>query len=204
MACKNHADRDGVATCASCGAELCAECAETGSDGRIYCAEDLPTQAPSGSPAAVPPPSMTPPEPPPAAAVAPPAPAPVVAPPPPAVQPAGQAQGSGNLVLAALGYPIWIIALIVILTEKNDRNIRYHGWNGLFWGIAYVIASIAVILVAAILSNIPGLGLLANVLYLIHPAWLILSIIFAVNAYNGKPVNIPVISDMARKQVGLL
>lgn len=202
MACKNHADRDGVATCASCAAELCAECAETGSDGKIYCAEDLPTQAPAVGPAATPPPSMTTPAP--APAVVPPASAPAAAPPPAVAPPAGQAQGSGNLVLAALSYPIWIIALVVILTEKNDRNIRYHGWNGLFWGIAYVVANIAVSIVAAILSNIPGVGMLANVLYLIHPAWLIFSIIFAVNAYNGKPVNIPVISDMARKQVGLL
>ena len=204
MACKNHADRDGVATCASCGADVCGECAETGSDGKIYCAEDLPTQAPSVGQAAVPSPSMSSPSPAPAAAVAPPASAPAAAPPPPAAQPAGQAQGSGNLVLAALSYPIWIIALVVILTEKNDRNIRYHGWNGLFWGIAFRGCCLVVCIVAPILSNIPGVGVLANVLYLVHPAWLIFSIIFAVNAYNGKPVNIPVISDMARKQVGLL
>ena len=41
-----------------------------------------------------------------------------------------------NKLLAALSYPIWIIALIMILTDasKNDKFVRYHGWQGLWIG----------------------------------------------------------------------
>jgi uncharacterized membrane protein len=127
---------------------------------------------------------------------------PPAATPPPAAAPPPAAQ-SGNLVLAALGYPIWIIALVVALTEKNDREIKFHGWNGLFWGIGYIVVIVALGIVGAMLHDVPGVGGLFRLLMRVVPlAFLVLSIIFAVNCYNRKPVNIPVISDMARKQVG--
>jgi len=55
-----------------------------------------------------------------------------------------------------------------------------------------------------VLHDVPGLGGLLRLLMRLVPlAFLAASIIFAVNAYNRKPVNIPVISDMARKQAGV-
>jgi uncharacterized membrane protein len=55
-----------------------------------------------------------------------------------------------------------------------------------------------------VLHSVPGVGGLFRLLTRVVPlGFLVFSIIFAVNAYNRKPVNIPVISDMARKQAGL-
>jgi uncharacterized membrane protein len=189
VACKNHPDRDSVAACVTCGDELCAECNNVGSDGKSYCAKDLPTE---GTAAAVPPPAPT-------AAPPPPTPASSAAPPPPAA-----AAGSSNPVLAAFAYPIWIIALIIVVSDmKRDRYMAYHGWNALFWGIAYIIVLIALGVLTGTLHDVPGLG---TVLRLLNPlarlAFLVFSIIFAIKAYNRQDVNIPVISDMARKQVG--
>jgi len=185
MACKNHPDRESVAACVSCGAELCAECDQPGADGKSYCSADLPAAAPA-----------------PVAA------APVVAPipvAPPMAAPAPAAASAGNnTVLAALGYPIWICALVTVLIEKNDPEVKFHGWNGLFWGIAYMVVMIALGVIGVALHDTPGIGAILRLLMRVLPlAFLILSIMFAVNAYNRKPVNIPVISDLARKQAGV-
>lgn len=187
MACKNHPDRESVAACVSCGAELCAECDKLGADGKSYCAEDLPAAAPE----------VSAPEAPAAAA------APVT---PPVVAPAPAAEtGGGNMLLAALGYPIWICALIAVLIEKNDRQVKYHAWNALFWGLGYVVVVVALGIVGAVLSHIPIIGAVFHlVVWAVVPlAYLVLSIMFAIRATNGQDVTIPVVSDLARKQAGL-
>ena len=45
-----------------------------------------------------------------------------------------------NRLLAALAYPIWIIALVIVVTDmKKDPFMRHHGWTALFWGIAWTV-----------------------------------------------------------------
>lgn len=103
-----------------------------------------------------------------------------------------------NRLLAALSYPIWIIALVIILTDmKKDAFMRHHGWTALFWGIAWFILWLALM----ILGNIPFLGWILFLVTgpLLWIAWLILSIFFALQAYNGKEVSIPIVSDFAKK-----
>ena len=151
-----------------------------------------------------PPPASQPPAAAPAPPPAPAAPPPAVAPPPPAAAPPPAAGAPTNLVLAALGYPIWICALVAVLIEKHDREVRFHAWNGLFWGLGYIVVTVALVIVSVVLHSVPGMGrLIRMVINLLPVLYLVFSIIFAVNAYNRKPVNIPVISDMARKQAGL-
>jgi uncharacterized membrane protein len=106
-----------------------------------------------------------------------------------------------NRLLAALAYPIWIIALIIVVTDmKKDPFMRTHGWTALFWAIAWLIIWVAL----QILVRIPFLGWLlflaaGPILWLI---WLIFSILFAVRAYNGKEVTIPLVSDWAKRYAG--
>ncbi|MDR7485357.1 MAG: DUF4870 domain-containing protein [Armatimonadota bacterium] len=110
-------------------------------------------------------------------------------------QPASE---QSNKLLAALAYPIWIIALIIVLTDmKKDAFMRHHGWTALFWGIAWVIIYVGLM----IIGNIPFLGWLLVIVTgpILWIAWLILSIYWAVQAYNGREVSIPVVSDWARK-----
>lgn len=103
-----------------------------------------------------------------------------------------------NRLLAALAYPIWIIALIIVVTDmKKDPFMRHHGWTALFWGIAWFIIWV----ILQILVRIPFLGWLlflagGFVLWLI---WLILSIYYAAQAYNGKTFTIPLVSEYAKR-----
>lgn len=104
----------------------------------------------------------------------------------------------GNRLLAALAYPIWVIALIIVLTDmKKDAFMRLHGWTALFWAIAWVIIYVAL----TILANVPFLGWLAALLFgpILWLAWLALSAYYAYQAYQGKSFTIPVVSDWAKK-----
>lgn len=105
------------------------------------------------------------------------------------VQPA---QADQNRLLAALAYPIWIIALIIVFTDmKKDAFMRHHGWTALFWGVAWLVIYIG-------LSILPFLWMIGWVVRLI---WFVGSIYYALQAYNGKEVTIPVVSDFAKKYI---
>lgn len=98
----------------------------------------------------------------------------------------------GNRLLAALAYPIWIIGLIIVLTDmKKDPFMRLHGWTSLFWGIAWVILYIVI----AVIAPFTGWFLMS----VGRLAYLALSIYYAVQTYQGKSFTIPVVSDWAKK-----
>lgn len=108
------------------------------------------------------------------------------------------AAGSENRLLAALGYPIWIVALVLVVTDlKKDPFMRYHGYQALFWGIAWFVVWVGL----SVLSFIPFLGLLFGflagpVLFLV---WVVASVVYAVRAYRGEQFEIPVVTGLARK-----
>jgi uncharacterized membrane protein len=69
-------------------------------------------------------------------------------------------------LLAALAYPIWVVALVILLTDlKKDPFMRYHGWH------------------------YPALW----------STFIVLSLYYAIQAYNAKDVAIPIVSRLARK-----
>ncbi len=97
----------------------------------------------------------------------------------PAERPA--ALNDTNRLLAALSYPIWIIALVMILTDtsKEDPFVKYHAWQGLFLGIASMLVSIVTF----------GIGGLLIWLY---------SIYCAIQTYNGEYLEVPLIYGLAK------
>ncbi len=108
---------------------------------------------------------------------------------------------SENRLLAALGYPIWIIALVVVLTEmKKDPFMRYHGWQALFWGIAWFVLWVGLTIVNTFLSFVPILGVIFGFLTgsIFFVVWLVVSLVYAVRAYRGERFEIPVVTDFAR------
>ncbi len=110
------------------------------------------------------------------------------------MQPMPTAQPSDNSnqnrTLAALGYPIGIIALILIFIAKDDHWAKTHAFAGLFWNLAYVVISVFISFVTFFLPF--------SLSWLLWIAFLGLSIYFAYEVYNGKDVEIPLISKLAR------
>ncbi len=105
-------------------------------------------------------------------------------------QPTAPEITSDDRLWAALGYPIWIIALIVLLMEDKKQRpfIKFHAVQALALNVAiFVLGLILTIITMGFGSACWGL------------AWLI-TIWPAIEAYNGKWLNIPVITNFIKKQ----
>jgi uncharacterized membrane protein len=112
-------------------------------------------------------------------------------PPPPAAPPASSGDKTLMLVLSYLG----LLALIPLLTEKDDPNVQWHAKHGL----VQMLFFFAVCVVISVVSSF-GIGCLFVFLYpFVSLAWLIVTILSIVKATKGQRFMIPVISDLANK-----
>ena len=119
------------------------------------------------------------------------------------------ALGLDGNIAAALGYPIGIIALILIFIEKENKFVRFHAIQSLLWGLLMMIAIIAIAIVGTIVALAAGaasstlgwiIGILVMLLYL---AWLIAClggmIYAAVKAYGNNLFKLPIVGSFAEK-----
>ena len=94
-------------------------------------------------------------------------------------------------ISAALSY-FWIIGLVFFLIEKQNRFVRFHALQGLFYGVGFaIVATILDILSSHVFFL---LGCLGGLLWV---AWVVGAVYAAVQAYNGKWFKLPVVGDMA-------
>jgi uncharacterized membrane protein len=94
-------------------------------------------------------------------------------------------------VSAALSY-FWIIGLIFFLIEKQNRFVRFHALQSLFFGLGFwIVATILNILSSHVFFL---LGCVGGLLWV---AWVAGAIYAAVQAYNGKWFKLPFVGDMA-------
>jgi uncharacterized membrane protein len=101
---------------------------------------------------------------------------------------------SDDKLWAALGYPIFVIALIMLFIEgKKDRPfIKFHAIQALALNVIFWIVEV-------LLSILSSLGVLGFISCLGPFLWL--SLIWpAVLAYQGKYFEIPVITKFLRDQ----
>ena len=97
-------------------------------------------------------------------------------------------------VLNAISYILWPIGLVTYLIAEEDKEMKYHGAQGLTFGLALTI-------IWYLVYGLLGWAWLffywiANLLGLV---FLILAIIYAVKAYKKERFQIPVIYDIMRK-----
>ncbi len=102
------------------------------------------------------------------------------------------APNSESCLIAALGYPIWIVALVALFTDVQDnRFIRFHAVQALLYTIAWLVVFMVlrIVLSYRVLSIQPLLVL----------GWLGLSLYYAYRAYQGEVFSIPVVSQFASR-----
>ena len=121
----------------------------------------------------------------------------------------------GNLA-ALLGYLIWVIALVNIIIEKENRFVRFHAIQALAYHVALGIIFAALGIVQAILTIVLGVAasaagsagggigilftLLSGLIWLVVPLLALIGIIVAaVKAYQGQMYKLPVIGNLAEK-----
>ncbi|MGA2112580.1 MAG: hypothetical protein ABSG98_10610 [Anaerolineales bacterium] len=115
-------------------------------------------------------------------------------------QPASSGITSDDKLWAAIGYPIGLVALIMLLIkEKRDRPfIRFHAVQALVLWIVYLVIVVVVNIIISILAHLTiGLcgfaGCILPILWLLFfwPAYL---------AFQGKYFDVPVVTGFIRGQ----
>jgi uncharacterized membrane protein len=112
-----------------------------------------------------------------------------------------QAASDENRILAALGYPIWVVALVVLLTDmKKNRFMRLHAVQALGYTLAWVVIYFGL----SIIMSVPGLSLwrLYFLFSLFRLAWLVIALYYAYQAYQGQTFSIPIVSQFTAHYVG--
>lgn len=108
---------------------------------------------------------------------------------------------SNDRLLAAIGYPIWIVAVVALLMEgpKDRPFTRYHAVNALGLNVAVWIVLVVFAIVYCVVSSVSGI--LACVL------WLGFLVPYAALFYYGylayskaEYFEIPVVSDLMKQQ----
>jgi uncharacterized membrane protein len=101
-------------------------------------------------------------------------------------------------VMIVLAY-LWLLALIPLLVEKDDREVQWHAKHGLVLTVVEVVVMIALQVVVMILGAISGgLGCIFGLLFpLFMLAILVVHVMCIVKGINGGRFTLPGISEFA-------
>lgn len=118
--------------------------------------------------------------------------------PPPLPPGGGSPAGSDRTLMVALAY-LWVLALIPLLTKKDDSEVQWHAKNGVVLLGAEIAVWIAFMVIGwAFRNSVLGCGL-ATIQCVVWLAFLALHIFAIVKAVGGGRLRIPVVSDFADK-----
>ena len=110
-------------------------------------------------------------------------------------------------VAGALAYILGLITGIIFLVleqYKNDRFVRFHAMQSIFYNVACIVVLIACEIVFGIIFSIAG-----SISFLLAPLWWLLwlgmfgyGLYLMYQAYSNRQYRIPFLGDLAAKQVG--
>jgi uncharacterized membrane protein len=108
----------------------------------------------------------------------------------------GSAPSSNRNVMILLSY-LWLLALVPLLTEKDDKEVQWHAKHGL-------VLMVAELFVWIVISIVLGpLGIFGCIAVLFTPllalGQLVLHIACIIKGINGKRLIIPGLSEFAEK-----
>ncbi len=95
-----------------------------------------------------------------------------------------------------------VMSIILVVTEKTNRFVKFHAWQGLFFHLALTAISIINSVLGTILSSVSNLlSLISTILGLaIFLVSLGLSFFLMVKAYGNETFKLPLLGDIAEKQ----
>lgn len=126
----------------------------------------------------------------------------------PAASPSVASTGMTSNVAGALAYFTFIPAIIFLVVDpyKNDKFIRFHSFQSIFFNVVFIVFSIAWMILSVILGLVSA-GILGGIMFLIslviHLAFLGIWIFLTYKAYQNELYQAPIIGALAAKQAGL-
>lgn len=114
-------------------------------------------------------------------------------------------------ITALIGYPIGILALVLIFIEKDNKFVRFHALQSVLWSVGLTVAVIVLMVVGSIIGVAVAMAsstlayLVWAVFALIYVAWffaLFGGLIYgAIKAYGGQTAKLPIVGNLAEKWV---
>lgn len=96
-----------------------------------------------------------------------------------------------------------IYSIIVIATDKENRDVRFHAFQSLLLTVLYIVVVVAVQILGAVVGGATGSGALAGLIGLVAlvviVAFLGAMIFGMIKAYQGQQFKFPIVGDMAEK-----
>ena len=113
-----------------------------------------------------------------------------------ATSPGAQSSNRGTMIV--LSY-LWLLALVPLLVEKEDKEVQWHAKHGIVLMVAEIVLWIAITIVTFIISSISGaLGCVVSLLtFGLWLGILVLHVMCIVKGVNGQRFLIPGVSDYA-------
>jgi uncharacterized membrane protein len=113
--------------------------------------------------------------------------------------------GMSENVAGALCYLLGLITgvlFLVIAPYNQNRNVRFHAFQSIFFNVAMIAAWIAFMVIGTILAHIPILGWIIDLLVwaALSIGALIIWLMLMFKAYNNQRLSLPVIGPLAEKQ----
>jgi uncharacterized membrane protein len=121
--------------------------------------------------------------------------------PPPPPPPGGSgysAPPSGDRTLMIVLSYLWILALIPLLTKKEDAEVQWHAKNGLGILIGEIACWIIFTVLQFALPDVAGCGM-GVVSCVIWIGFLVIRILCIVQGVGGKRFSVPVLTDLGQK-----
>ena len=100
-------------------------------------------------------------------------------------------------IASALCYAFTLLSgIIMIFVEKENKVVRFHAFQSV---IAFFTLLVATFVLNLIFGFIPFLGFIVSTLLWL--AWIGLWVLLVFKAYQGEMYLLPVVGDIAKKQV---
>jgi len=105
-------------------------------------------------------------------------------------------------LMALLAYIFGLLVPLIILLSEGSKNRpfqRYHAIQSLGLGVAVLLYEVVICVVYTLLTAITG-GILGMCLWILFFLPFIPIIMYAIKAYQGEYVEIPVVTDFMKQQ----
>jgi uncharacterized membrane protein len=110
------------------------------------------------------------------------------------------AQSSNRGIMIVLSY-LWLLALVPLLVEKEDKEVQWHAKHGIVLMVAEIVLWIAVTIVVSVISSVSGtLGCIVSLLtFGLWIGILVVHVLCIVKGVNGQRFLIPGVSEYASR-----
>ncbi|MFN6964270.1 MAG: DUF4870 domain-containing protein [Pyrinomonadaceae bacterium] len=112
-------------------------------------------------------------------------------------------------ITALIGYPIGILALVLIFIEKENKFVRFHAIQSVLWSVALTVLIILIAIVGTVIGLVAAsmsetlawaVGAVIVLIYFGAFIGLFAGIIYgAVKAYGGSMAKLPFVGGFAEK-----